>query len=92
MLGRRPDGYRASAARFTLEGRAQDIRCPTLLAAAGDDARSGSAQRVMDGLRCPKTLVTFTAAEGAGDHCEMLIRSMLNRRALDWLDATLGLA
>lgn len=84
-------GYLASAAQFTLEGRAQDIRCPTLLAAAGDDTRSGSAQMVMDGLRCPKTLITFTAAEGAGDHCEMMNRSLLNRRALDWLDAALGL-
>ena len=85
-------GYLASTAQFTLDGRAQDIRCPTLLAAAGDDSRSGSAGMVMDGLRCPKTLITFTAAEGAGDHCEMMNRSLLNRRTLDWLDATLGLA
>ena len=47
---------------------------------------------VMDGLRCPKTLINFTDAEGAGDHCEMMNRSALNRRALDWLDATLGVA
>jgi hypothetical protein len=44
----------------------------------------------MDGLRCPKTLISFTDAEGAGDHCEMMNRSLLNRRALDWLDATLA--
>ena len=85
-------GYLASAATFTLEGRAGKIRCPTLLTAAGDDTRSGSAQMVMDGLRCPKTLINFTDAEGAGDHCEMMNRSALNRRALDWLDATLGVA
>jgi hypothetical protein len=29
------------------------------------------------------------AAEGAGDHCEMTNRSLLNRTALDWLDETL---
>ena len=85
-------GYLASAALFTLDGRAGEIRCPTLLTAAGDDTRSGSAQMVMDGLRCPKTLINFTDAEGAGDHCEMMNRSALNRRALDWLDATLGVA
>ena len=85
-------GYLASAALFTLEGRAGEIRCPTLLTAAGDDTRSGSAQMVLDGLACPKTLITFTDAEGAGDHCEMMNRSALNRRALDWLDATLGVA
>lgn len=84
-------GYLASAALFTLDGRAGEIRCPTLLTVAGDDTRSGSAQMVMDGLHCPKTLITFTSAEGAGDHCEMMNRSLLNRRALDWLDATIGL-
>lgn len=84
--------YLAAASLFTLEGRAGDIRCPTLLTAAGDDTRSGSAQQVMDGLRCPKTLIAFTNAEGAGDHCEMMNRSLLNRRALDWLDDVFHLA
>jgi hypothetical protein len=28
--------------------------------------------------------------DGAGDHCEMLNRSMANRQILDWLDDTLG--
>lgn len=83
-------GYLASAAQFTLEGRAGEIRCPTLLTAAGDDTRSDSAAQVMAGLTCPKTLLSFTAAEGAGDHCEMMNRSLLNRRVLDWLDATLA--
>ncbi len=84
-------GYLASAATFTLQGRAGEIRCPTLLTAAGDDTRSGSAKTVMDELRCPKTLLPFTDAEGAGDHCEMMNRSLLNRRVLDWLDDTLGI-
>jgi hypothetical protein len=46
----------------------------------------------MDGLSCPKTLIRFTRAEGAGDHCEMMNRSLLNRRTLDWFDAVLGVA
>jgi alpha-beta hydrolase superfamily lysophospholipase len=83
-------GYLESAALFTLDGRAGEIRCPTLLAAAGDDTLSASVQRVMDGLSCPKTLIRFTRAEGAGDHCEMMNRSLLNRRTLDWLDGVLG--
>jgi hypothetical protein len=28
-------------------------------------------------------------AEGAGEHCEMNSRSLVNRRVLDWLDETL---
>jgi hypothetical protein len=31
----------------------------------------------------------FTDAEGAGMHCEVLNRSLANRRILDWLDDTL---
>ncbi len=75
---------------FTLEGRAEAIRCPTLLTAAEHDPLAGGAQRLYDALKCPKTLVKFTAAEGAGDHCEMMNRSLVNRTALDWLDRTLG--
>lgn len=41
---------------------------------------------LFDPLSCPKDLLRFTALEGAGDHCEMMNRSLLNRRALDWLD------
>jgi hypothetical protein len=35
-------------------------------------------------------MVKFTAADGAGGHCEMLNRSALNRAALDWLDGIFG--
>ena len=82
-------GYVRAAGAFTLDGRAELIRCPTLFTLAESDLRAGSAQQVYDALRCPKTLIWFTAAEGAGDHCEMMNRSLLNRRALDWLDETL---
>ena len=30
------------------------------------------------------------AAEGAGEHCEIMNRSLLNRRVFDWLDGVLG--
>jgi dienelactone hydrolase len=78
--------YLRSVDAFTLEGLAENIRCPTLLTAAEDDTLGTGAQSLLDALRCPKTLIRFTAAEGAGSHCEMMNRSLLNRRALDWLD------
>ncbi|WP_290735567.1 alpha/beta fold hydrolase [Amaricoccus sp.] len=84
-----PSYFRAISA-FTLDGRADAIRCPALICAAESDPLSGSAQQVIDALTCPKTLLRFTAAEGAGDHCEMGARSLLNRRILDWLDQTLA--
>jgi alpha-beta hydrolase superfamily lysophospholipase len=78
--------YLRSAELFTMEGRAELIRCPTLLTMAEHDPLAASAQAFFDALRCPKTLLQFSAAEGAGGHCEMQNRSLLNRRALDWLD------
>ncbi len=84
-----PDYFRAIAA-FTLDGRAGGIRCPALICAAEDDQLSRTADQVLAALIGPKTLLRFTAAEGAGDHCEMGARSLLNRRVLDWLDATLA--
>ncbi len=76
-----------SVETYTLEGRTESIRCPTLLTMAEKDALSQSAPEVYESLRCPKELIRFTAAEGAGSHCEMQNRSLLNRRVLDWLDA-----
>jgi hypothetical protein len=78
-----------AAEPFTMDGRAELIRCPTLLTFAENDPLGAGAQTFFDALRCPKELIRFTAAEGAGDHCEMNNRSLLNRRALDWLDTVL---
>ena len=75
---------------FTLDGRLDGIRCPVLCAAAEEDPLSRSAERVYEGLSGPKTLVRFTAAEGAGDHCEMGNRPLFDQRVIDWLDETLS--
>ncbi|MEJ0002896.1 MAG: alpha/beta fold hydrolase [Pararobbsia sp.] len=77
--------YLASVETFTMAGRAELIRCPTLLAGAEDDPLGADIDSFFEALRCPKQIVRFTAAEGAGDHCEMRNRSLLNRRVLDWL-------
>jgi alpha-beta hydrolase superfamily lysophospholipase len=78
--------YLASAELFTMNGRAELIRCPTLITQAENDPLAADAGAFFDALRCPKTLLRFTAAEGAEGHCEMQNRSLLNRRVLDWLD------
>ena len=79
--------FLAKTELFTMEGRAEAITCPTLLTAAENDPLAIGAGRLFDALRCPKAMLRFTAAEGAGTHCEMGNRSLLNRRVLDWLDA-----
>ncbi|MEO4043113.1 alpha/beta hydrolase [Hoeflea sp. CAU 1731] len=76
----------ASAELFTMDGRAELIRCPTLITQAENDGLAAGAGAFLDALTCPKTLIRFTAAEGADGHCEMGNRSLLNRRVLDWLD------
>ena len=81
--------YLASVETYTLEGRAELIRCPTLLTCAERDPLAAGVAAMLDALRCPKQMIRFTAAEGAGDHCEMMNRSLLNRRVLDWLDDVL---
>jgi pimeloyl-ACP methyl ester carboxylesterase len=78
--------YLASAELFTMKGRANLIRCPTLITKAENDALAVDADAFFHALECPKTLMHFTAAEGASGHCEMGNRSLLNGRVLDWLD------
>jgi hypothetical protein len=46
-------------------------------------------QQLYDLLTCPKTLVTFTAAEGAAYHDAPLAPQRRNQVVFDWLDATL---
>jgi alpha-beta hydrolase superfamily lysophospholipase len=78
--------YLRSGAQFTLAGRVEKIRCPTLITSADRDPLARGAQSLYDALMCPKAILHFTAAEGAGDHVETMNRSLLNRRVFDWLD------
>ena len=56
---------------YTMEGIADRITCPTLvLDPENDQFFRGEPRRIFDALRCPKELITFTAAEGAGEHCQ----------------------
>jgi len=82
--------YLRSVETFTLDGLVDRIACPTLVTMAEHDSLSAGAPSFYEALRCPKTLVRFTEAEGAGEHCEMMNRSLVNRRALDWLDERFG--
>lgn len=75
--------------RFTLAGRADRITCPTWVCNAEGDDISATAPRLVEELTCEKEFVTFTAAEGAGDHCEAGARLLYHARSLGWLDARL---
>lgn len=78
--------YFRIAGEYSLRGRADLIRCPTLVAWAEHDPIARFAEQLHAALHCPSTLVRFTAAEGAGGHCEEMARSLFHQRAYDWLD------
>lgn len=77
--------------RFSLDGIASDIACPTLITEGEGDFASQS-QRLFDELKSEKRLKTFSAAEGAGGHCEGLGSTLFEGYAFDWLDRVLGRA
>lgn len=82
--------YIRATAEYTNEGRAQNIRCPTLVCSAENDDIGVTAPALFDALTCEKQFIAFKAAEGAGEHCEAGARSLFNQRAFDWLDGVLA--
>lgn len=78
-------GYVQALAQFRLSHLAGQIACPTLLTWAKDDPIAAFAPVLYESLNCPKTLITFSADEGTGGHCETLARSVYHQRAYDWL-------
>lgn len=82
--------YLADLARYRLSDVAAQIACPTLVTQAEGD-RIGGAGQLFGALTVKrKALLTFTAAEGAGGHCEATARRVYHQRVYDWLDETLG--
>ena len=82
-------GFIEASLSYTLPDDAT-ITCPVLATSAENDILGAGAAAFVDRIGDKATLMTFTAAEGAGEHCEMTNRTLLNRRALDWLDDTLS--
>jgi hypothetical protein len=85
-----PLAYFDTMKDFRLNGYAQTITCPTLVTHAEGDAVGASAPQTFEALTVPdKQLITFTAAEGGGDHCEAAARTLFDTRAFAWLDERL---
>jgi pimeloyl-ACP methyl ester carboxylesterase len=78
--------YFRIAGDYSLRGRAEQIRCPTLVAWAEGDPIARFAEQLHGALQCPRSLVRFTKAEGAGGHCEEMARSLFHQCAYDWLE------
>lgn len=85
-----PWDYFVDAARYEQEPLIGAIRCPTLVCDAESDDISASAKAFFDRLQCEKGYLRFTAAEGAGEHCETGNRALFHERVFDWLGARIG--
>lgn len=82
--------YLVDLCRFEVSTVAADIRCPTLLTMAEGDPSGAGAPRLLDAIGAErKTLVRFSASEGADGHCEGSARLLYHQRTFDWLDETL---
>ena len=86
-----PRAFFASYLDYTLaDGIAEQISCPTLVCdAATDIFFDGQPRLLFDHLTCEKTLMEFTASEGAGAHCQTGAQRLAFGRIYDWLDDTL---
>jgi hypothetical protein len=67
---------------------------PSVKAESAADDFSNSAiawqpEELYEHLSCPKTLMRFSAAEGAGAHCHVGVHRLAFGRIYDWLDDTL---
>jgi len=85
-----PIAFIESLREFTLAGRAERISCPTWVCSAEGDEISESSPQLVAALTCEKEYVRFTAAEGAGDHCEAGARTLYHARSFAWLAAVLS--
>jgi pimeloyl-ACP methyl ester carboxylesterase len=86
-----PRAYVAATLEYHLRnGIAEQIACPTLVLEAEEDIFFHTQpQQLYEHLTCPKTLMRFSAAEGAGAHCQVGAHRLAFARIYDWLDDTL---
>lgn len=85
--------YFRALGEFSLAGLGERITCPLLvMEPEGDFASTGQSEPLVAAVRGPVTRHAFTAAEGAGGHCEGLGQFRFERVAHDWIATTLARA
>ena len=84
-----PMAYLRSLHDYSLDGLAAKITCPTFVNNAEADDIGASAPQLVAQLTCDHEFVTFTSADGAGDHCEAGARTLYHARLFAWLDPIL---
>jgi dienelactone hydrolase len=85
-----PRAFLASYLDYDLTGVVEQVQCPTLVCEADDDIFfAGQPKRLFDALRCPKTFLHLTDADGAGAHCHGGAQRLAFAHIYDWLDEVL---
>jgi pimeloyl-ACP methyl ester carboxylesterase len=86
-----PRAFGAAYLDYTLaDGTAALITCPVLVCAGADDGFfAGQPEKLYQNLTGPKTLLEFTAEDGADAHCQSGAQRLAYARVYDWLDETL---
>jgi Prolyl oligopeptidase family len=78
-------------AAYHLGDEVQQIDTPVLITESeGEQLWPGQSRQLYDRLPGAKTLVSFSAQEGAGGHCEPLAQALREARIFDWLEEYLG--
>ncbi len=86
-----PGAWFLAALDYTIQGVAEQIRCPTLVIdTEAERFFPGQAKALYDALTCEKTFLVFTAEEGAEDHCQVGSPLLSGQRMFDWLQETLA--
>ncbi len=76
---------------YSMAGVAGAITTPLLVTSPdGEQFWPGQAERLAALTAPVSTLVGFTAAEGAAEHCQPLARTVTAQRIFDWLDERLA--
>ena len=77
---------------YTMNGSVEKIRCPVLvLDVESEQFFADQSRQLYDALPADlRTMITFSAAEGAGFHCQAGAQLLGNQRIFDWLDEELA--
>ena len=84
-------GYCQHMQAFTSRDHASRITCPSLICDNEEDVIStGQGHQLAEAMtRAAVEFVQFTAAEGAGGHCEGMGREIFDEKVFPWLDRIL---
>jgi hypothetical protein len=75
-----------SVGEYRLDGEISQITTPLLITDPdGEQFWPGQSRQLYERVSCPKALVAFRAADGAGRHCEPLAVAARDGRIFDWL-------